>query len=413
MTRGRKNILLVHSGRRDEYEVAMALSTFYNVTLLTDFYYDPKRIFSRILKRFLGSKVYLRNKEGLNCKVVTSIPLLILDFLGKYFPRNSFLFKLKNKFFEIKSKSILRLNEYDFVLFYSNHGASGVFRSDLAGFKKILFQMHPHPNLVLANYKEYILLRQDLRDQIHKEEEELAEDANYTKDLIEEAHLSDLVICTTTFTQESLIYAGIDPKRIIVIPYGIKSKIINTYKRDFILDNESHMINLAFVGQFIVRKGIYELLDAVKSNPSINLSIYTRDANELKRVIPEYMGSSIDRVTFKNILDNNQLWEDARKHDFLILPSLVEGFGLVILEALSYGLPVIASRNTAAPDIVSDGIDGFILNEINSQAINQLIDTMILQKKSWGVMRKAAIKKAKQHHSIRFRKKIIGAVSAI
>lgn len=413
MAKKARNVLVVHSGRRDGYEVAMALSAEYKVTLLTDFYYEQKRILSKLLKAMLGSKVYLRNKDGLDCQVVSSFPLILLDFLGKYNPRNSLIFRVKNKFFEMKARAILNKQKYDYLLFYSNHGASGIFESNLAGTKKILFQMHPHPDFVLANYNQYILSRADLGDKIRQEEEEFSEDESYRKAMIKEAHLSDLVICATNFTKKSLSYAGVDQEKIIVIPYGVELKNWPDYNQENNVNEKKDIINLAFVGQFVVRKGIYELLDAVKINSSIHLNIYTQDASRAVSIIRKVMGVDSTRVTLKTIKDNNALWEDVRENDFLILPSLVEGFGMVILEAMGCGLPVIASKNTAGPDIITDGKDGYLLKGISAKDINKAIDVLMLKKASWRAMRFAALETAKQYQLSKFRKKIIGVFSDI
>jgi glycosyltransferase involved in cell wall biosynthesis len=50
-----------------------------------------------------------------------------------------------------------------------------------------------------------------------------------------------------------------------------------------------------------------------------------------------------------------------REHDVLVLPSLFEGVGLVILEAMAQGIPVITTPHTAGPDVITDGADGFIV----------------------------------------------------
>jgi glycosyltransferase involved in cell wall biosynthesis len=55
--------------------------------------------------------------------------------------------------------------------------------------------------------------------------------------------------------------------------------------------------------------------------------------------------------------------------DLLVLPSVSDTFGLVILEAMALGLPVIASKNTGGPDILRDGVDGFIVPVMAPEAI--------------------------------------------
>jgi len=61
--------------------------------------------------------------------------------------------------------------------------------------------------------------------------------------------------------------------------------------------------------------------------------------------------------------------EQMRQHDVLVLPSLFEGYALVINEALSQGLPVIATANSGATEAVRDGVEGFIVPIRSSQAI--------------------------------------------
>ena len=63
--------------------------------------------------------------------------------------------------------------------------------------------------------------------------------------------------------------------------------------------------------------------------------------------------------------------------DVLVFPSLFEGFGLVILEALSQGLPVIATPSTGAPDVLTDGEDGWIVPTRSSAAIQDRLQRLL------------------------------------
>jgi glycosyltransferase involved in cell wall biosynthesis len=63
-------------------------------------------------------------------------------------------------------------------------------------------------------------------------------------------------------------------------------------------------------------------------------------------------------------------------HDVFVFPSLFEGFGLVLLEALAMGLPVITTPHTAGPDIIREGIDGFIVPIRDSAAIAACLERL-------------------------------------
>ena len=60
---------------------------------------------------------------------------------------------------------------------------------------------------------------------------------------------------------------------------------------------------------------------------------------------------------------------EMRRHDVFVFPSLFEGFGLVILEAMSQGIPVITTLHTAGPDVIEEGRSGFIVPIRSAQAI--------------------------------------------
>jgi glycosyltransferase involved in cell wall biosynthesis len=74
--------------------------------------------------------------------------------------------------------------------------------------------------------------------------------------------------------------------------------------------------------------------------------------------------------------------------DVLVLPSYFEGFGAVLLEAMACGLPVIASDASAAPDLITNGHEGFIVPTNNLEA---LIETMRKCVNSPHLVRKMAV----------------------
>jgi glycosyltransferase involved in cell wall biosynthesis len=64
-------------------------------------------------------------------------------------------------------------------------------------------------------------------------------------------------------------------------------------------------------------------------------------------------------------------------HDVLVLPSVEDGFGAVICEAMAAGLPVIATENTGAPDVVHDGVDGLIVPARSSAALRIALEQLV------------------------------------
>ncbi len=82
------------------------------------------------------------------------------------------------------------------------------------------------------------------------------------------------------------------------------------------------------------------------------------------------------------------------RQDVLVFPSLFEGFGLVILEAMSRGLPVVATAHTAGPDVIDDGVDGFLVPIRSAEAIAEKLETLLAHPDRLADMKHAARRKA-------------------
>ena len=111
------------------------------------------------------------------------------------------------------------------------------------------------------------------------------------------------------------------------------------------------------MGGLSQRKGLSYLLQAVKSLGSkIELTIVGRRVTECRALDAEFC---VHR--WIPSLSHGAVLEEMSRHDVFVFPSLFEGYALVILEAMSQGLPVITTPNTGAEHFVSNGEDGFIV----------------------------------------------------
>ena len=81
-------------------------------------------------------------------------------------------------------------------------------------------------------------------------------------------------------------------------------------------------------------------------------------------------------------------------HDVVVLPSLHEGFGLVLGEAMAQGLVVISTANSAAPDLIDDGVDGFIIPIRSAEAIVEKLELLLREPAPLREMKQAARRKS-------------------
>lgn len=174
-----------------------------------------------------------------------------------------------------------------------------------------------------------------------------------------ELELADHVVVASSVTRASLEKCGYPSEKISVVPYGIESGAPRSPRT-------GRTFRVVFVGRVGPRKGVHYLLRAWSE-------LRLADAELLLIGIDEFPNGWLARnkgnaVHYRSV-PRAELAEFYRSADLLVLPSLVEGFGLVLLEAMAYGVPILATDHTAAPDIISDGVEGFIVRVRDVEAL--------------------------------------------
>ena len=86
--------------------------------------------------------------------------------------------------------------------------------------------------------------------------------------------------------------------------------------------------------------------------------------------------SACERWRWFESLPHEQVLEIMTQSDVLVLPSLSEGFGLVVTEALACGLPVIVTPNVGASDLIKDGREGFVVPICSAEAIAERLNAL-------------------------------------
>jgi glycosyltransferase involved in cell wall biosynthesis len=134
-------------------------------------------------------------------------------------------------------------------------------------------------------------------------------------------------------------------------------------------------LRILFLGNLIPRKGLHTLLEALAQLPTHNwrLSVVGSPGNDTvyarrTRQLTARAGLSA-RVTFHGALDDKALAQLLRSSHLLAVPSSYEGFGIVYLEGMGFGLPAIATTSGAAGEIITHGEDGFLIAPGDSQVL--------------------------------------------
>lgn len=176
----------------------------------------------------------------------------------------------------------------------------------------------------------------------------------------EELELADLIIVDSEHVRRSLAGVVLDEK-IKVIPYGAPPVRVRQRRPG----TSDAPLQVLFAGMLHQRKGIGYLLEAMEMlGKDAELTLVGRRvaANEI-------VDEACHRWRWLESLPHERMLEVMLEADVLVLPSLSEGFGLVVTEALSCGLPVIVTPNVGASDLVRDGREGFVVSICSAEAI--------------------------------------------
>jgi alpha-maltose-1-phosphate synthase len=221
----------------------------------------------------------------------------------------------------------------------------------------------------------------------------------------QEIELADRIFVASSVTQKSLIDVGIDSDKISVIPYGSP---VDSFQPQPKLDD---VFRPMFVGKISPLKGIHYLLQAWQQLklPNSELLLVGDDLFPSGWLDSNYSGL-YRQIASVSHFSLNKYYAQA---SVLVLPSLIDGFGLVVLEAMACGIPTIVTANTGASDIVSDGIDGFIIPIRDVAAIAEKLEWCYGHPQELAQMGRAARQKAEELNWGLYRQRLASQVRSI
>ena len=212
-----------------------------------------------------------------------------------------------------------------------------------------------------------------------------------------EHELADRIVVGSQFTRNTLIGQGVPAEKIRILPYGVGKEFVGAGERRA-RDGKEGKIRFLFLGQLTQRKGVQFLLEAWKGLPVGKAELVLMGGGPRRgwrRVAGE-------KVIFRGQAGRSQVLEEMGRANVLVLPSLFEGFGLVILEAMAAGLPVITTQNTGGPDVIGEGKEGFVVPAGNAEALREKMEWFIQNPEKAAEMGKAAHRKAKEFNWERY-----------
>jgi glycosyltransferase involved in cell wall biosynthesis len=180
--------------------------------------------------------------------------------------------------------------------------------------------------------------------------------------------ITDAVICVSYCEKKMAMEAGLKGDKLIVVHNGVPRPGNNSIKND--ASEISDYIQLLFVGRFDYQKGFDILSDTMflLEGEKFHLTVvgdFVLESTNKNQDLPQ--------TTYAGWLTAEQLAPHFLRADVLIIPSRWEGFAMVPLEAMSYGLPVLASNCSSFPEVVEDRINGRLFDPAQTTELCQIL----------------------------------------
>ena len=199
---------------------------------------------------------------------------------------------------------------------------------------------------------------------------------------------SDLVICLSK-SWENKIHEIVPTAKTIVLKNAV------SLPSDFhhLSEEKDYSVNLIFLGLIGERKGVFDLLKVVErlKKSGNNIKLFIGGNGEVARL--QSMIKSLlleETVYFMGWITDEKKAGLFRRSDIFVLPSYGEGMPMSILEAMSYGLPVISTNIGGIPDLVKDNETGFLIQPGDLDAMYEKLELLIKDKKLRACMGKNA-----------------------
>lgn len=386
-------VLIAHPGKQHSYRTATALKRGNLLdAYVTTVYYKKNNLTSKIF-HFLNKndlhKAKLRRCENLDDSEVIQkhelLGLIILLIMRLPFKR---LCNLLNRLMIQRfGRSIAKLaikRQVDAVIMYDNTAVPcfTYLQKHAPQIKRILDASTVNRLYIRTVYEKDMKMGNHL---IFKRQLPFLWKNSRNRFYKKEIELSDFIFVASEFVKKSYIYSHTPEEKLIKIPYGVDLSRFKWSKHK----NQGDVIHLIYVGQVTYYKGLHHLLPIIKEHykDKVILTLVGKyDANDF--LYKEYC--TVPNIKFIGYVTNDKLSQYYQQADAFIIPSLGEGFGLVILEALSTGLPVLTSDSTGGNDAIVNGYNGYVFEAGNDEDMINKIDTFINNISSLETMSKNA-----------------------
>lgn len=174
------------------------------------------------------------------------------------------------------------------------------------------------------------------------------------KQILKEIEIADYISIPSTFVANSFLAHGVAKEKLLINPYGVDIE-----RFPLALPKADNTFRIVFCGSQRLRKGVYYLLRAfTELNLANSECVFVGEMlPETEAFFQQFKHPNITQIPSQKEFN---LYHHYHKASVFCLPSIEEGLALVSLQALSCGIPIVASDNTGVADVITPGQEGFL-----------------------------------------------------
>jgi glycosyltransferase involved in cell wall biosynthesis len=225
----------------------------------------------------------------------------------------------------------------------------------------------------------------------------------------QECDLCHGIVANSSWTRTALINEGLPAEKIYVVPLGYDPpeqayRFARTYPKSFCA---ARPLRVLFLGSLIPRKGIHEMLEATALLRSAPVEFRFVGASGVECIRWEEYAN----VRRMGPIARERVHDCYREADVFVLPTHSDGFGLTQLEAMSWGLPLIASKNCG--EVVSHGVNGILIPTVTAENIAEAVSWCLSNPTALDQMSNCALQTSHEFRVDQVVKKLVRCVDSL
>jgi len=202
--------------------------------------------------------------------------------------------------------------------------------------------------------------------------------------------------------KKSLEIASVPSRKILVIPNWVsddKNLVINQLTKKHLKMSTKPVF--VYLGWLVEQKGIFDLVNAYRDSNILKSCklVIIGDGHQYEKINNDIKKYHLSNIELKGWCTTTEVKTILKNSDILVLPSYAEGFPNAIIEAFTFGLPVISTNVGGIPDSVKNGWNGFIVKPGDRNQLKDAMEKLVLNKNLIIKFSKNSIKILNKRHS--------------